>query len=119
MSDLHEWADLLLDEIVVNQQVGRDAWGNPVIVTSEPVLGSIISRTKAGGNRSSGNYSEPADLWTLVVVFPETSPTPEVGSQITINDQDYTVRSLTVYQDHLGQAFEATCNNIPDEESAP
>ena len=114
MSDLHEWADLLTDEIIIDQQTGVDSWGNPVIVTSEPVNGKITNRSKSGGNDYTQGLEQYPDNWSVTVVFPETIPPPSIGVEIKINGERYEVNSLTIYDDIDGKVYEATCTNVED-----
>lgn len=113
-SDLHEWADLLTDEVIVGSQAGVDEWGNPVLVTSYPVGGRILTRAKAGGSNTGSETSTHPGDWNITVVFPETSPTPAIGALLIVNGVNYEIDTLTIYDDLEGQSYEASATIIQE-----
>lgn len=111
---LTEWADLLTDVIEVDREVGKDHWGNPIEAATTSTNGLIISRTKGGGNESSSDRQNENN-WTIVVVFPETTPAPSVNEVIRINGKSWQIDELTIHMDIEGKVCEATCHNLEAE----
>ena len=114
--DLSEWIDLFTDTMVIDQQAGVDEWGNPIIQTQQSIACKITNRGKAGGSdKGAGEQRTQDDLWRVTVVFVQTTPTPSVNEQITLNGDQYTIETVTVYDDDRGKCFEITATSLTEE----